>query len=74
MPAGVLITEPLPVPALEIDLVTLILRVSPALKVAVQVLGAFIVITPLLQPLPLHPVKKDPGPGVAVRLTIVPLL
>jgi len=73
MPAGVLITEPLPVPALDIDLDTLIVRVSPVVKVAVQVLFAVIVTTPLLQPLPLHPVNKEPAAGVAMRLTVVPL-
>ena len=35
---------------------------------------AFIVTAPVVQPVPLQPAKVEPAAGVAVKLTIVPLL
>ena len=75
MPAGLLVTVPLPVPAFVIERV----KVCGAcgLKVAVQVLLAFIVTIvtePVVQPVPLQPAKVEPVAGVAVKVTEVPLL
>ena len=72
MPAGLLVTVPLPVPAFVIERV----KVCGAcgLKVAVQVLLAFIVTEPVVQPVPLQPAKVEPVAGVAVKVTEVPLL
>ena len=75
MPAGVLITEPLPVPALEIDLATLILRVSPAAEGCragiVRIHRDHAIATTVATP---SGKERTLLPGVAVRLTIVPLL
>ena len=77
MPAGLLVTVPLPVPDFVIERV----KVCGAcgLKVAVQVLLAFIVteiVTEpvVVQPVPLQPAKVEPVAGVAVKVTEVPLL
>ena len=44
------------------------------MKVAVQLILAFIVTLPLVQPVPLQPANVDPLAGVAVNVTEVPLL
>ena len=77
MPAGLLVTVPLPVPDFVIARVTVC--GACGLKVAVQVLLAFIVteiVTELVvQPVPpLQPAKVEPVAGVAVKVTEVPLL
>ena len=70
-PAGVLLTVPLPVPAL--------LTVRPtgdALNVAVTVVVEVTVTVQVpvpVQPPPLHPAKVEPVADVAVRVTAVPL-
>ena len=69
MPAGELVTVPLPVPVL----VTERPKVC-RLKVAVQVLLAVIATVPVVHPVPVQPAKTDPETGVAVRVTTVPLL
>ena len=72
MPLGLLVTLPVPVPAL--------LTVSvegTALKLAVTDLFALITTTHVavpLHPLPLHPPKVDPADGVAVNVTDVGLV
>jgi hypothetical protein len=69
MPAGELVTVPLPVPALT--------TVRPkvwVLKVAVQEAAALIVTEPVEHPVPLQPTKVEPLAGVAVKVTTVPLL
>src|SRR3989441_9625910 len=72
IPAGALVTVPLPVPAL--------LTVSAAvgrLKVAVTVVAAerVIVHDPVPeQPPPVQPLKVEPAAGVAVNVTAVPLV
>ncbi len=71
MPDGLLVTVPVPVPALE--------RVSAKVgrvKVAVTVVAAETVTThdPVPEhPLPLQPVKVEPAAGAAVSVTAVPL-
>src|SRR2546428_8534928 len=71
MPAGELVTVPLPVPAL--------LTVSAKLgrlKVAVTVVAAETVTTQVpvpVQPPPLQPLKVEPAAGAAVSVTAVPL-
>ena len=68
-----LVTVPVPVP----DLVTVRVKVVTGwrLKVAVQVLLAFMVTEPVLeQPVPLQPEKIEPVAALAVSWTIVPLL
>jgi hypothetical protein len=71
-PAGLLVTVPVPVPALETARVNS--EAGWGLNVAVQVPSAFMVIEPLVQPVPLQPAKVEPEAGVAVRVTTVPLL
>src|SRR5438132_10525657 len=71
MPAGELVTVPLPVPALE----TVSVKVW-SVKVAVTVVAAETVTThdPVPeQPPPLQPLKIEPAAGVAVSVTAVPL-
>src|SRR5436309_2706383 len=71
MPAGELVTVPLPVPAL----LTVSAKVG-RLKVAVTVVAAETVIThdPVpVHPPPLQPLKVEPAAGVAVTVTAVPL-
>ena len=72
MPAGLLVTVPLPVPAFVIERTSVC--GACGLKVAVQVLLAFIVTEPVVQPVPLQPAKVEPVAGVAVKVTEVPLL
>jgi hypothetical protein len=70
IPAGLLVTVPLPAPAL----VTVRVR-GILLKVAVHVLLPFIVTTPSEQSAsPLKPAKKESAAGFALRVTEVPLL
>src|SRR6266704_739182 len=71
MPAGALVTAPLPVPAL------LTVSVKVGVKVAVTVVAAETVTThdPLpAQPPPLQPLKVEPAAGAAVSVTAVPLV
>src|SRR2546428_2454428 len=70
IPAGLLVTVPAPVPALET------VSANVGAKVAVTVVAAESVIghVPVPeQPPPLQPVKVEPPAGVAVRVTTVPL-
>src|SRR3989449_11559676 len=72
MPAGALVTVPLPVPALE----TVSAKVG-RVKVAVTVVAAETVTThaPVPeQPAPLQPPKVEPAAGAAVSATAVPLV
>src|SRR5207247_10010743 len=71
MPAGALVTVPVPVP----DLVTVRVKDCWA-KVAVTEVAAFTVTMQVLvpeQPPPLQPVKVELASGVAVKVTAVPL-
>src|SRR5438094_943514 len=71
IPAGVLVTVPMPVPALQ----TVRTKVCDA-KVAVTVVAAETVTTHVPvpeQPPPLQPLKVEPAAGVAVSVTTVPL-
>jgi hypothetical protein len=72
MPAGVLVTVPLPVPAL----VTVSAKDDcTKVNVAVTDVAAFTVTTQVPvpeQPPPLQPVNVDPAAGAAVRVTAVP--
>ena len=73
IPAGLLVTVPVPVPAF----VTVKGKVVGfVVKVAVTDCAAFMVTTQLPLPLqaPVHPVKDEPVVGVAVNVTCVPLL
>ena len=70
MPAGALVTVPLPLP----DLVTLSAK-DDCMKVAVTEVAAVIVTVQVPvpeQPPPLQPVNVEPAPGAAVSVTIVP--
>src|SRR5439155_22375007 len=70
IPAGVLVTVPMPVPALE----TVRTKVCDA-KVAVTVVAAETVTTYVPvpeQPPPLQPLKVEPAAGVAVIVTVPP--
>src|SRR5437773_11579873 len=72
IPAGVLVTVPLPVPAGE----TVRMKVCDV-KVAVTVVAAETVTTHVPvpeQPPPLQPLKVEPAAGVAVSVTAVPLV
>src|SRR5204863_4903684 len=71
MPAGVLVTVPAPVPALET------VSVKTGVKVAVTAVAAVRVTVHVPVPAqvpPLQPVKTDPAAGVAASVTIVPLV
>src|SRR5207253_2969690 len=71
IPAGALVTVPLPVPAL----LTVSAKVGRA-KVAVTVVAALRVTVQVPvpeQPPPVQPVKVEPAAGVAVSVTTVPL-
>src|SRR5947209_1114672 len=73
IPAGLLVTVPLPVPAF----VTESWKVTGVVvKVAVTACAEFIVTTQLPLPLhaPVHPVKVEPVVAVGVSVTCVPLL
>jgi hypothetical protein len=71
IPAGTLVTVPLPVPAL------VTVRTIPGTsKIAVTVVAAAIITVhePVPeQPPPFQPVKVEPAAGVAVNVTAVPL-
>jgi hypothetical protein len=71
MPAGLLVTVPLPVPAFDNVSVYVI---GTKLKVAVQLTVLLTVMLPLEQAAsPDQPAKTDPLAGTAVRVTTVPL-
>jgi hypothetical protein len=72
MPAGLLVTLPLPVPARA----TVNAYVVVALNVAVADCAEFIVIVHVVPPQswPPHPAKVEPLAGVSVNVTVVPLL
>ena len=73
IPAGVLVTVPVPVPAL----LTVRVRITGALKVAVTVWSLPIVTSQVPvpeQPPPDQPMKVDPEAGVAFSVTTVPCL
>jgi len=73
MPVGVLVTVPLPAPAL----VTVSAKDDGKVNVAVTDVAAFIVTTQVpvpAQPPPLHPLNVEPVVGVAVKVTTVPLV
>ena len=72
MPAGELVTVPLPVPAL-----VMVRAKVGRLKVAVTLVAAEIVTVQVpvpVQPPPLQPLKIEPAAGVAVSVTAVPLV
>src|SRR6267142_1949453 len=71
MPAGALVTVPLPAPA-----VVTVSANEDCMKVAVTEEAAFSVTVQVLmpvQPPPLQPLKVEPAAGVAVKVTAVPL-
>ena len=73
IPVGVLVTVPLPAPAL----VTVSAKDEGKVNVAVTDVAAFIVTTQVpvpAQPPPLHPLNVAPVVGVAVKVTTVPLM
>jgi hypothetical protein len=72
MPLGLLLTEPVPVPAR----VTVSGNVTVELKVAVTALAALMVTEQVPVPLqaPLHPAKVEPEPATAVKTTVAPLV
>ena len=72
MPAGALVTDPVPVPTFVIVSVRLTI---PAVNVAVTVVSAVRVTTHVpvpLHPPPDHPLKVEPASGVADSVTGVP--
>ena len=74
MPAGKLLTVPLPLPA---GVTVSATGVGDAVNVAVTAVGAVMVTLQVLavpvQPPPLQPAKVEPVAGVAVKVTLVPL-
>ena len=70
IPAGALVTVPLPVP----DLVTVSAKIW-VVKVAVSERAAVMLTTQVLVPVhaPVQPLKVEPAAGVAVSVTAVPL-
>ena len=71
IPAGVLMTVPMPAPAV------VTLRTTVGVKVAVTTVAAVRVTVHVPLPVqlpPLQPLKTDPVAGVAVSVTIVPLV
>src|SRR5947209_1105928 len=71
MPAGLLVTDPVPLPSVDTDSVCL-----SSVNVAVTDLAASIVTSHVPvpeQPPPDQPVKWEPAPGVAVSVTVLPL-
>jgi hypothetical protein len=76
IPAGLLVTMPLPVPTREgaPGLGRETVKVNRALKAAVTLCAAFIVTVhaPVPEQSPLQPVNTEPGAAPAVRVTIVP--
>jgi hypothetical protein len=69
IPAGVLVTVPVPPPA------KVTVSPTPVVKLSVMFVAAVMVTTQVLvpeQPPPLQPAKKKPVPAVAVRVTCVP--
>jgi hypothetical protein len=69
IPAGVLVTVPVPPPA------SVTVSPKPVVKLSVMLVAAVMVTTQVLvpeQPPPLHPAKKKPVPAVAVSVTCVP--
>ena len=70
IPAGALVTVPLPVPAL----VSVNAKVW-VVKVAVTVVAALMLTTQVLVPVhaPLQPLKVEPAAGIAVNVTAVAL-
>ena len=71
MPAGELVTDPVPVPAKVTD------RVNSCMKVAVTEVFAFSVTVHVPVPAhapPLQPVNTDPNVAAAVSVTEVPLM
>ena len=72
IPAGLLVTVPLPVPALFN--VSVKVCVGCGLNVAVQAVIAVMVTAPVVHPVPLHPANTEPVAGVAVSVTTAPLL
>jgi hypothetical protein len=72
MPAGELVTVPLPAPALDT-----VSAKDVCMNAAVTEVAAFIVTAQVpvpVQPPPLQPVKVEPAAGAAVRVTTVPLV
>ena len=72
IPAGALVTAPLPVPALVTESAK-----DDCMKVAVTEVAALMVAVQVpvpVQPPPLQPVKVEPAAGVAVSVTAVPLV
>src|SRR5439155_443613 len=72
MPAGLLVTVPAPVPALETVSVK-VCRVKVAVTVVAAEMGTVEVAVPA-QPPPLQPLKVEPVVGTAVSVTAVPLV
>jgi hypothetical protein len=71
IPAGLLVTVPLPVPTL--DMARVFVGVASSEKVAVQFRFADIVTLPSVQSAsPVQPANADPATGVAVRVTTCP--
>ena len=72
MPAGELVTVPLPVPTLTTERPKV--WVDWRLNVAVQDVAAFIVTEPVAHPVPLQPAKVEPAAALADKVTGVLLL
>ena len=69
MPAGELVTVPLPVPPLVMERAKVWI-----VNVAVQDVAAVIVTEPVLHPVPVQPAKAEPAATVVVRVTTVPVV
>ena len=72
MPAGALLTVPLPVPVLPTVRLTPCDTLNVAVATVVEVTVTVHLPVPV-QPPPLQPAKVEPVAGVAVRVTAVPL-
>ena len=73
IPAGALVTVPLPVPALPT--VSVKVWAVCGVKVAVTVVAALMLTVHVPVPVhaPVQPLKVEPAAGVAVNVTVVPL-
>jgi hypothetical protein len=72
MPAGLLVTVPLPFPVSLTSRVFVILDCSVKIAVTERAVTMDTMQAPVPEQAPVQPMKLDPDPGVAVNVTEVP--